>query len=51
MIASAKNKMITGQNVKNKFFYPDEQLTIEAETKEEADKELKKTLAKNTKSE
>lgn len=40
-----KNKMVTGKEkeVKNKVghFYPDTQVTVEAETKEEADKKAK----------
>ena len=47
MQEKSKNKMMGGnedKNVKNKYFYPNHQITIEANSKEEADRELEKKL-------
>ena len=48
MQEKSKNKMIGGKNdavpKKDKYFYPDYQITIEAGSKEEADKLLKEKL-------
>lgn len=48
MQKEAKNKMIGGKEdatvKKDKYFYPDHQITIEAESKEEADKLLEAKL-------
>jgi hypothetical protein len=46
MKKSSENKAITPKEAKTKFFYPEHQMTIEAETKEVADKKLEKLLEK-----
>lgn len=40
-----KDKVIAA--TPSRFFYPDHQVTIEAESKEEADKELEKIIRNN----
>lgn len=48
MQKESKNKMVGGEKdpivKKDKFFYPDYQVTIEAESKEEADKILEEKI-------
>ncbi len=47
MQEESKNKMVGGsedKNLKNKYFYPAYQITIEASSKEEADKMLDKKI-------
>lgn len=49
MKKQAENKAILPQKnkeVKNKYFFPDDQVTVEAETMEEAQKKLKKQKEK-----
>ena len=48
MQKESKNKMVGGKDdaiiKKDKYFYPDYQITIEADSKEEADKMLEEKL-------
>lgn len=46
MLDKAKNKMIAKEDAKQKYFFPDYGVTVEASSQEEAEKELLEIINK-----